>query len=138
MCPRSAYGGVTGPFRRGTTYWAAGNPWDKHLHVVLSDPAQDPTKIYVVGVTTWDCHKDQSCILEAGEHSFVTHKSCIYYRDHRMPSLDGLKFRVQTGEYILRDPVTDQLLAKIDAGAACSKFIPGVCRDLLRAQGVIT
>jgi hypothetical protein len=51
---------------------------DDHLWMVISEPSLDPSLV-VVCFLSWQPHYDQSCIVEAGEHPFVTHSTCVNY-----------------------------------------------------------
>jgi len=83
-----------------------------HLYVVCSDPAIDSTQILLVSVTTFRPKEETCCILTAGEHPFVQHRSCIRYRDARIAS---------AGELVRREPVSGELLARIRDGAGESE-----------------
>jgi hypothetical protein len=45
-----------------------GASYDSHLWIVLSNPADDETKVLIVNLTTWRKDKDQACVLVAGDH----------------------------------------------------------------------
>ncbi len=51
-----------------------------HLWLILSDPQKDPDRIVFVNFTSWGTLKDQSCVLDAGDHQTVQHKTCVHYR----------------------------------------------------------
>jgi len=52
---------------------------DIHVWMIISEPARDRTKVLMVSFTTWQPHLDQACILEAGEHPFVVHRTVVDY-----------------------------------------------------------
>jgi hypothetical protein len=52
---------------------------DIHVWMIISDPARDPSKVLIVNFTTWESHIDKACIVEAGEHPFIVHKTLINY-----------------------------------------------------------
>ena len=39
---------------------------DRHLWVVLSDPAKDDQNVIIVSITTLEPHKDQACLIPRG------------------------------------------------------------------------
>lgn len=50
---------------------------ENHLWFVLTDPRLDPNRILIANFTTWRPYHDQSCILAAGEHAFIHHRTCV-------------------------------------------------------------
>ena len=56
-----------------------GTSLDSHLWVVISDPAVDPVRVLIVNFTTRRQDSDHACILQAGEHPFVHHETCVNY-----------------------------------------------------------
>lgn len=71
---------------------------DKHAKVVISDPVSFPDKALFVGMTSWDVLEDQSCVLLRGEHSTVTHRTCITYsRGNAKASNTDLDAMVRAG-----------------------------------------
>ena len=70
--------------------------WHKnaHLQVVISNPAADPDKVVLVGITSYDtpehkARKDGSCVLWPGDHAWISHESSVSYRDGRVFSEPG-------------------------------------------------
>ena len=61
----------------GETFFLANRDIDSHLQVIISDPAASPDSIVTANFTSWRADKDQSCIVEPGEHHYVTRRSCI-------------------------------------------------------------
>ncbi len=51
--------------------------FDSHLWVVVSDPFQDSEKVLIVSVASWDPDKDQSCILQIGDHPLLPGKRAL-------------------------------------------------------------
>jgi hypothetical protein len=64
-------------FEVGTTFLM--DVGGSHLWVVISDPQADPDQVVIVSLTTWHARKDQSCIIERGEHPWATHRACVFY-----------------------------------------------------------
>ncbi len=76
------------PYRRATLLIPSGpahDPDRKHLFIVLTDPAQvlEYTEKYslLVGVASvqTDLPHDPTCLLDAGDHEFIRHKSYVHY-----------------------------------------------------------
>lgn len=111
---------------------------DEHLWVVISDPHADPERVVVVNLTSHDGpEKDDSCVLDVGDHPWITHKTSVRYRDARIAtnaSLDGL---VASGALKSLADATDDLLRKIHTGAEKTLHLPSKCSDVLVKQGLI-
>jgi hypothetical protein len=56
---------------------APGTTLDSHLWIVISDPALDPQRVVLVNMTSHRADKDQACVLEMGDHPYVSHRTCI-------------------------------------------------------------
>lgn len=110
---------------------------NNHLFVIISDPEQDPHRIATVNFTTWRADKDQSCVVDIGEHSFLTHRSCIHYDEDRLFPLDQYNSFLESGHIIPHEPVSKHLLGRILAGAKVSPHIPFGKRQILIEQGLI-
>jgi len=52
---------------------------DVHVWIIISDPARDSQKVLIVNFTTWQPHLDQACIVEKGEHLFITDRTVVNY-----------------------------------------------------------
>jgi hypothetical protein len=109
---------------------------DDHLWMVISDPAKAPDQLVVVCFLSWQPQYDQACVLEAGDHPFIKHSTCVNYPGARVVSeakLESLKAR---GAFRTKDPLSTQLLTRIRASAA-NADIPTECYDILRRQGFV-
>ena len=56
---------------------------DDHLWMVLSDPAREPNLV-VVFFLSWQPQYDQACVLQAGDHPFIKHSTCVNYPGARV------------------------------------------------------
>ena len=110
---------------------------DSHLYIIISDPAQDRDRIVMANFTSWRADKDQSCIVEVGEHRFITRRSCVHYGEQRLIKLVAYERELASGRLILHDPVSGDLLKRILDGAAMSPFLPLGNRQILVEQGLI-
>ena len=110
---------------------------DDHLWVILSDPSQDAGEILVVSVTTWREGKDPACMIERGEHPFVTHRSCMAYIEARCVSRDNL-YTLKDGGYLkMQEPVSTELLGRMREAAAHTQNLKPVFKAILQRQGLI-
>jgi hypothetical protein len=58
---------------------------DPHLWIVISDPSADSVNVVIVNLTSHDDpSKDASCFLQPGEHPWITHETCVRYKDARV------------------------------------------------------
>jgi len=110
---------------------------DSHLHIIISDPTQDSSRIVTVNFTSWRADKDQSCIVEVREHRFIKFKSCVHYRQDRLITLAQYEHSLATGDLSAHEPVNQDLLRRILDGAAVSPFLPLGNRQILVEQGLI-
>ena len=74
----------------GDTFFLGDKAADRHLWVIISDPTIDPDRVLFVSMTSFDVTKEDVCLVEPGEHPFVSHKTCIAYWNARDASLDVL------------------------------------------------
>jgi hypothetical protein len=110
---------------------------DDHLWVILSDPNQDPREILVVSITTWREGKDPACMIERGEHPFVTHRSCLAYIEARVLSRDSF-YTLKDGGYLkLQEPVSNELLGRMREAAAKTQNLKPVFKEILQRQGLV-
>ena len=121
--------------RLGDTFRLRG--LDDHLIIIISEPARGPERIVTANFTSWRPDKDQSCLVEAGEHSFVKKRSCVEYRRDKLMTLSQYDAHMASGRLTAHDPVSQALLNRILRGAAKSPYIPLGNRQILVDQGLI-
>jgi len=125
----------------GDTFQLADRGLKAHLFIVISDPAQDPDHIVTANFTSWGPDKDtkdESCVLDPGEHQFIVKQSCVNYRGvGRLIRRDECERALKTGALLAREPVSQLLLRRILDGAAKSPHIPMGNREILRRQGLL-
>lgn len=109
---------------------------DEHLWIVLSDPAKNSECILLVSVTTWRADKDSSCLIQRGEHPFVTRDSCSYYEDARAVKLAQLYPRKDAGLLKMRAPLSEALLVRVRYGAGVTSNLKMRYVQLLDDQGL--
>jgi hypothetical protein len=122
--------------RAGDTFFIEGVA-DRHLWVIISNPEIDPARIVFVSLTSLDVTKEDICVLEAGEHPFLKHKTCIAYHDPREASLEVLTRLGDAGRIRLKEPVSADVLDRIRKGVSLSRDIPFKYIELLLDQGAI-
>ncbi|MEX2119929.1 MAG: hypothetical protein WD847_10080 [Pirellulales bacterium] len=110
---------------------------DDHLWMIISDPGLDKSKVLLVNLTTWRADKEQTCLVNPGDHPSVQHNSCIYYRGSRVHSDAHLNSMLNLGRIVLQDPLADSLLARIREGAARSLLMRLEHGQILFDQGLV-
>lgn len=97
-------------------------PESKHLWMIISDPAQDTVNVLAVYFSTWESYKDQACIVQAGEHPFVTHKTIVAYEFARMESAATWEKLKADRLAIPRQPLPPELLFRVRQSAHHSRI----------------
>ena len=88
-----------------------------HLYMVISDPALDADNLVIVNFTTFSTDEEDSCVAQAGEHPFLTRKSCVRYKDGRKTSVAALNELVKKGVMKPHKPLSSDLLERVRRGA---------------------
>lgn len=111
---------------------------DPHLWIVISDPAADSERVVIVNLTSHDDPaKDASCILDKGDHPWITHATSVRYKDARLAAESQLDELTRTARLKPQAPVSDAVLSKIFQGAERTELLALKCRTVLVAQGLI-
>lgn len=129
-------------FIAGMTFFITVDP---HLWVIISDTQQSQEEVVYVNFTTFyeglppdDPRNDRSCVLDVGDHPFITRPTIIFYGGAHIASVAHLAYRYETGRLkTCRDPVSIPILDKIRLGAANSQHIPPEATDILAEQHLI-
>ena len=81
--------------------------------------------------------KDGSCILDVGDHPWITHKTSVRYRDaRRIAKIDAdLELLVTSGSVKKLAPASKQLLDKIFDGAQRTVHLAMKCSMILQEAG---
>ena len=98
----------------------------KHLRIVISN-ADIINEYLVVIVTTWYENakgQDSTCILEAGCHNFIKHKSWIDFSRARAMSYEEIFNGIRKGVLISKENMSPEIVAKIQEAAKKTDFLP--------------
>ena len=109
-------------------------PVGKHLFVIVLDTkVGGQHQIVSVPVCTARDYArvDDSCLIAPGEHPFVKADSFIQYRDTRIDPIGHLQKCVREGTFTPHTSASQELVDKIRAGLAGSKFVKRHIKDLL-------
>ncbi len=110
---------------------------EKHVWMIISDPARDPAKVLMVNFTSHAPHLDQACLVNPGEHPFITTQTLINYARAKLvanAAADALK---ASGRLDVLAPLSVELLQKIRTGAMQSITLPLEFADILVAQELV-
>ena len=109
---------------------------DSHLWIVISDTVVAPDRVVIVNMTSWRSDKDQACVLEVGDHSYVTHRTCINYADAKIQTTANLETLIAKGMVQRHATCSEELLVRIRDGVNESRMKMHIVEELV-AQGVI-
>ena len=99
-----------------------GTSLDSHLWIIISDPVTRPDEVILVNFTKYGASKDQACIVERGEHPFISQRTCVEYRRLKVASVEQLQAFLDHGLMSSHNPASPDLLAKIRAGVPNSRM----------------
>jgi hypothetical protein len=97
-----------------------------HLFFVISDPLKNSGAYHIVNITTNYIRAGKECVLNVGDHEWITQVSYVSFRDAReidakmskaIDSLVGSKVKMQP-------PLKAVVIQRIIAAAKTSKSIP--------------
>ena len=101
--------------RRGSTLLISGTHQIanvSNLCIILNDPpGTAPQQFLYVPVITAREKCDTTCVLEVGDHEFISHKSCVHYAMADVRTVQQLKKRGS-----LREPLRDDVLERVCGG----------------------
>jgi hypothetical protein len=102
-----------------------------HLWVVCSFPTETDGSVAIINMTTWRTGCDESCVIEAGEHPWVKHKTVMKFDAAQLPTpsqqtaMRGSGFRAHT-------PVASDLLDRIQRAAILSIYTARKIQDVIK------
>jgi hypothetical protein len=100
------------------------SPDQMHLFVIVTEKCAENRHLLVNISTIRDgVHFDPACIVEAGEHPFVTDRSYVVYRLARIDHAAHLSKCVDGWTFRPKENVTQELLNRICDGVLRSEFI---------------
>lgn len=104
-----------------------------HLYVAITDPDSEGN-IVLVNLTSQSQLKDQSCILNVGDHPFIKHETVINYADAVIAKEEAILAGARGG-VIQYDPipVTQHALERIQQGALTSSQAETQIRTAVQA-----
>ena len=100
------------------------DPDRRHLFVICTDPDADG-KVLLVSITSWTndlC--DATCVLDAGCHEFIKHKSWAYYRKPRIELVESLIAGVKEDILVPKECLNEDDFARLCKGILTSRHTP--------------
>ncbi len=73
---------------------------------------------------------DPACVLEAGDHPFIQHRSYLAYRHMRIDSSAHVETMVNRAVWKPHDPCAGELLHRILVGVCQSRLTPREYKNL--------
>ena len=92
------------------------DPGRKHLFVICTDPCAEGRQAIVSIGTMTNLLCDQTCILQAHEHPFLTSASFVFYRKAQIELQRSIVLGVECGVLIPRDPMNGQSFLRVVRG----------------------
>jgi hypothetical protein len=100
-----------------------------HLWIVISSATADG-RIGVVSVTTYrPPDSDSTCVIREGEHPFIRHDSCVYYRRAELVALEPIASAKRDGSLRQSTSLSRELLRRVQEGAIASRFVSRALKD---------
>lgn len=115
---------------KGGTFY--GNPEEApqwHLHCIITNPSEHKEKgkcLYVHMISFKEDNPDQdcSCILNKGDHPFITRPTCINYAAAREANIDDIENAIDRCMCIEHPSLSSEVLERIREGARVSEHLP--------------
>ena len=107
-----------------------------HLWIVLTVSVVDGSAV-VANLTTHDqarktfCNRD-CVVVRPGEHGYPIRESCVYYRDAFLTKVSVLQRGLDNRTYSMNDPLSEDLLDRIQQGALKSRLIARPLKPAIR------
>jgi len=121
----------------GDTFLYRREGLDEHLQIVLSDPSLNRDKVIIANFSELKPYKEQNCIVEIGEHPYITKRSCVPYRFASIMPLALLEDRESRGFIERQQPLSKELLNRVLFGASLSLFMEVDVWDIIENQGLV-
>lgn len=127
-------------FRKGTLLILSGPV--EHLHIVMNDPVYSHEHgwdgVLAVNISSVKpgIYHDPSCIVQAGQHQFVSRDSWVVYREAAVMRCDRLEYKLASGEIRGHQTTTEELFANVRAGFDISRMVPQKIKRFIRFHSI--
>ena len=128
------------PLKAGDAFYKTGtggfgNPGGGHLCVCLTSPC-DKDNILIVTIQTYRPNFDTSCILDVGDHEFITHKSIATYARATKVGGTATQKLIDNGTHTQKASVSAAILKKLRDGLKVSGETPPFALDYAKKRGL--
>ena len=119
----------------GDTFLVSTAPYfdTEHLFIIIAIEKSSNSAL-MVNVTSHKGGCDESCVLNIGDHPFVTHRSVINYADARIANIDKIAESIASGSFKGHYPVSSHILERIQQGGLSSSAISFKCHYFLSSN----
>lgn len=118
--------------KAGDTFLAGEDEDEKlHLRIIVTSPNASG-EVAVVSLTTRRRHSESLVTLFPGDHPFVQHESVIAFAYSEVNTVTKIENAIASGKARMRDPVSADLLRRMQAGLLDSDFTPNGVRQFVR------
>jgi hypothetical protein len=105
------------------------DPQRSHLFVFVTEPFEDEQGILSVALVPLSSKKDYmlgdpTCILQIGDHPFITKETWARYSKSRITPTESLIDDIKSQKIILMEPMNKNVLKKIKHGVCRSPYTP--------------
>ena len=108
---------------------------DSHLWVIISDPSQSDA-VLIVNFTSWRGDKDQACVLDKGDHPYISRRTCVNFRQAKVCAAAQLDELARAGKMVHREPLRPEILQRI-RDAVPESWISEDNAQMLVEQGLV-
>jgi hypothetical protein len=102
-----------------------------HLRIVVTPPTPDG-EVAVVSLTTRRRHSETLIVLQPRDHPFIRHESVIAFSYSEVTSVARIERAISAGDARRREPVSSDLLRRIQEALLDSDFTPNGVRQFVR------
>ena len=103
----------------------------QHLCVVLTEFKGDPPAIILVNITSWKPYKDQTVVINVGDHPFIRAKSVVAYE--RAAILEEWRIELLLRMAKMQPSASADLLNRVKEGLAASPHVPAKIVEFLES-----
>lgn len=106
----------------------------EHLHFICSDSVFYPRSakecVLIVNISSIvdGLHYDQTCLLNVGDHPFISHASYIFYKKAVIFGTNEISQGVAQGDFSIHAPCSDDIFNRILDGFGNSDEVSGKIR----------
>lgn len=115
----------------GCGFFVPSGPKGDHLFFCVLGPLVIDGVEYVLSVPVCSAEGryEETCVLEAGEHSFIRHTSYISYAQARVDRASVVQEYLNSQYFRVAEHASAELRGKILAGLAASRRVPRFIKD---------